>query len=95
MSTIFYGPLVSPRSLTDYTRSPYAAISVSKRTGNIEWIELDVPASSLQNVLAKYGLVDAQDVDMVELKQGEFLMPGFIDTHTVSLLPQCFRSCAC
>jgi guanine deaminase len=83
MSTIYIGALVSPKSLTEYTRSPSAVVCVSKRTGVIEWIE-NMPASLMQDVLAKYGLVDVQDVDIVELKHGEFLMPGFIDTHTVS-----------
>lgn len=82
MSTIFYGALVSPRSLTAYTTSPNALLCVSRRSGNIEWVEHDVHASALQDVLAKHGL-GLEDVDMVELKHGEFLMPGFIDTHLV------------
>ena len=26
------------------------------------------------------------DADLVELKRGEFIMPGFVDTHTVRSL---------
>ncbi len=86
MSTIFYGALINPVSLTSYDALPHAVLSVSRQTGNIDWVEKDVPASSLQDVLAQHGVVDMSDVELVELKDGEFLMPGFIDTHTVSAL---------
>lgn len=80
---IFYGAVVTPKTLTSYDALPHALLCVSRSTGNIDWIESDVPASSLQDVLAKHGFVDLADVELVELKQGEFLLPGFIDTHTV------------
>ena len=83
MFTIFYGALVSPKSLTVHTASPNAVLCVSKSSGNVEWIEHDVHASSLQSTLVKHGL-QLEDVEVVELKHGEFLMPGFIDTHIVS-----------
>ncbi|KAF9819778.1 hypothetical protein IEO21_01869 [Rhodonia placenta] len=79
MSTIFYGAVVSPTSLTTYLAAPHALLSVSRVTGDIEWLEEDVSASALQDVLAKHGQTGA--VDLVELKTGEFLMPGFVDTH--------------
>ncbi|KAI0345335.1 Metallo-dependent hydrolase [Trametopsis cervina] len=82
MSTIFYGALISPNSLTSYAALPHAVLSVSKATGVIDWLEEDVPASSLQDVLAKHGILDLSEVELVELKEGEFLMPGLIDTHT-------------
>ncbi|KAI0763687.1 Metallo-dependent hydrolase [Irpex lacteus] len=82
MSTIFYGALINPVSLTSYDALPHAVLSVSRQTGNIDWVEKDVPASSLQDVLAQHGVVDMSDVELVELKDGEFLMPGFIDTHS-------------
>lgn len=85
MSTIFYGAVVSPTSLTTYLAAPHALLSVSRVTGDIEWLEEDVSASALQDILAKHGQTGA--VDLVELKTGEFLMPGFVDTHAVSLLP--------
>lgn len=84
MATLFYGALVSPRSLREHYTSPHAVVCVSNASGNIEWVEHDVPASAFQDVLAQHGLVDLQAVDVVELKHGEFLMPGFIDTHLVS-----------
>lgn len=91
MSTIFYGGLISPSSLTSYLALPRAVLSVSRSTGVIEWIEEDVPASELQQVLAKHGYSSLEDynndMDLVGLKLGEFLMPGFVDTHTVRAYP--------
>lgn len=82
MTTIFYGALVSPTSLSSYIAAPHALLAVSKSSGRIEWVEEDVPADALQDTLAKHGIV-VEDVDLIELKHGEFLLPGFIDTHTV------------
>lgn len=46
----------------------------------------DVPDAMVQEVMAQKGLVlDGDEVDFVTLKRGEFLVPGFVDTHTVSL----------
>lgn len=85
MSTVFYGDLISPTSLTTYLALPRALLSVSRTTGEIQWLEEYVPAAQLQDTLAAHGQID--NVDLVELKPGEFLMPGFIDTHTVSVHP--------
>ena len=84
MHKVFYGALVSPRTLSEHTVSPSAVLCVS-HAGTIEWVEHDVHSSALQDVLAKHGLY-FHDVEFTELKHGEFLMPGFIDTHLVSLL---------
>ena len=92
MSTIFYGALVTPDSLTDYLALPHALLAVSKDTGVIEWVEEDVAADELQDTLAKHGIVagDYQaDFELVELKFGEFLLPGLVDTHTVSMRWSC------
>ncbi|KZT09640.1 Metallo-dependent hydrolase [Laetiporus sulphureus 93-53] len=80
MSTIFYGALISSSSLTTYNAFPHALLAVSDRNGEIEWLEQDVPASTLQDVLAEHGHIDT--VNLIELRMGEFLMPGFVDTHT-------------
>lgn len=81
MSTVYYGGLITPGTLTEYIALPHALLSVSGSTGEIEWIEEDVPENMLQNVLAKHGMLSG--FDLLALKLGEFLMPGFIDTHTV------------
>lgn len=81
MVVIFYGALVSPKSLTEYDAFPHAVVCVSK-AGVIEWVEKDVPATELQHVIAKHGFTSIEAVNLVDLKRGEFIMPGFIDTHT-------------
>lgn len=85
MSTIFYGALINPVSHTSYDALPRAMLCVSRQKGNIDWVEHDVPANLIPNVLAKHGIVATfPGVEFIELKDGEFLMPGFVDTHTVS-----------
>ncbi|TCD64149.1 hypothetical protein EIP91_004498 [Steccherinum ochraceum] len=83
MATVFYGALVTPTtgSLSTYLALPKAVLCVSHDSGIIQWIEEDVPSSLLQDVLAKHGIT-GEDVSLVELETGEFLIPGFIDTHT-------------
>ncbi|EKM55167.1 uncharacterized protein PHACADRAFT_255596 [Phanerochaete carnosa HHB-10118-sp] len=81
MYTLFYGALITPKSLTEYTAAPQALVCVSKVSGNIDWIELDVPSHKFEDTLASYGLVNLRDFEFIELKHGEFIMPGFIDTH--------------
>ncbi|KAH8106805.1 Metallo-dependent hydrolase [Cristinia sonorae] len=82
-TTLYYGSLVTPvaGSLESYKALPKAALCVSNDTGIIQWIEEDVHASGLQDVMLKHGIL-AEDASIVELKPGEFLLPGFIDTHT-------------
>ncbi|KAI0082846.1 guanine deaminase [Panus rudis PR-1116 ss-1] len=82
MPIVFYGGLVTPVSLTSYKALPHALLAVSRETGIIDWVEDDVPAHTLQEVLAKHGLCQDPETDLVELKAGEFIMPGLIDTHT-------------
>lgn len=86
MTTVFYGALITPVSLTEHRTLPHALLAVARDTGDIAWVEDDVHPSALQDALARHGL-GAEDVDLVELKLGEFLMPGFIDTHIVRFPP--------
>ncbi|TFK30228.1 guanine deaminase [Coprinopsis marcescibilis] len=77
-TTLFYGSVVNPLTLTSYASLPRCLLCVGP-TGNIEWVVDDVEPHDLQNVLAQKGQIDAE---LFELKHGEFLMPGFVDTHT-------------
>src|SRR5437016_6931482 len=81
-TTIFYGAVINPLSLTSYSAFPRCLLAVDD-SGNIEWLVDDVEVHALQEVLAAKGYVDT---GVFALKYGEFLMPGFIDTHTVCLL---------
>ena len=78
-TTIFYGAVINPLSLTSYSAFPRCLIAVDG-SGNIVWIVDDVEPHALQEVLAAKGHVDT---DVLALRDGEFIMPGFIDTHTV------------
>ena len=80
LGSIFYGAVINPKTLTAYDAFPKCLLSVGS-DGNIQWIEENVGEHELQDTLANRGLVD---VDIVELQPGQFLLPGFIDTHTVS-----------
>jgi guanine deaminase len=80
--TIYYGSVINPESLTSYKALPNCLLSVGP-SGNIDWIIEDVPEHLLQGTMAQMGCID---VDITVLQTGEFLIPGFIDTHTVGRL---------
>lgn len=82
-STIFYGPVVNPISLTSYSTFPHCLLSVDPESGKIEWMIDNVDKHQLQETLSSKKLIDP---DIIHLKDGEFLMPGFIDTHTVCVV---------
>ncbi|KAF8912100.1 hypothetical protein CPB84DRAFT_1671160 [Gymnopilus junonius] len=75
---IFYGAVINPTSLTSYSSSPYSLIAIDA-AGDIDWIVDDVEPHNLQETLAVKGRIDSE---VIALKDGEFLIPGFIDTHT-------------
>ncbi len=79
--TIFYGPVVNPKSLSSFQALPRCLISVDA-SGHIDWIEEDILDSALQNVLAKHASLDTP---LISLRHGEFILPGFVDTHTVRI----------
>jgi guanine deaminase len=81
MATAYYGPVINPLSLTDYLSLPQCLILVSSE-GNIEEIYEDVQNSQVQELLVKHDYT-GPGVSFTQLKDGKFLMPGFIDTHTV------------
>jgi hypothetical protein len=77
--TIFYGPVINPVSLTRFSALPHCLLSIDS-SGKIEWMIDNVYDHQLQETLASKSLSGAS---AIRLKDGEFLMPGFIDTHTV------------
>ena len=76
---LFYGPVISPQTLTSYDAFPRCLLAVGE-TGNIEWIVEDVAQDALEELVRQKGWAGA---DFVQLRDGEFLLPGFVDTHTV------------
>ena len=85
MATIYLGSYVHSIELGNLEHVESGAICVSKE-GVIDWVEALESREVLQTVASKYG-VDLSDgsVTVVELGSDEFLCPGMIDTHTVSL----------
>lgn len=81
MSTVYYGSVINPQSVTDYLALPRCLICVSPQ-GDIEWIVEDVENTKLNDVLAQHNCAHS-DITLVCLNDGEFLMPGLVDTHTV------------
>ena len=79
---VFYGPIVNPKSTASFLLLPNALLAVGP-SGSVDWIEDNVHPSSLQDVLARHGSLDTP---LIALKHGEFLLPGFVDTHTVRVL---------
>jgi len=85
--TIFYGPVINPKSHSSFNALSRCLLAVGP-SGDIDWIVEDVPEHALQDVLAQR---DSLDVPLVSLKYGEFVLPGFVDTHTV----RTFLPCMC
>lgn len=88
---ILHGALINPESLTTYALLPRALIAVDPN-GNIAWIEEDVYHSDIQkaigrNIAQLRASSSNADILLTELEDGEFILPGFIDTHTVSQTP--------
>ncbi|KAL5533103.1 hypothetical protein ACEPAF_4879 [Sanghuangporus sanghuang] len=85
--SIFYGSVINPKSLTHYERLPRALIIVN-HDGTIMWMGHDVEPRSVSNTIEqKVAEVKASSegkvhIELTLLNDGEFIMPGFIDTHT-------------
>ncbi|KAJ7271938.1 hypothetical protein B0H12DRAFT_1044019 [Mycena haematopus] len=77
-SIVYYGSVINPVSLASLQALPRCLLAVAS-TGNIDWIVEDVEDSMVQETMAAHGYID---IDVVCLREGEFIMPGFCDTHT-------------
>lgn len=80
LPTIYHGAVINPQTLTSYDALPNCLLAVSP-DGDVEWMVDDVDDSMVQEIMSQKGCLDAEVID---LKHGEFIIPGFIDTHTVS-----------
>lgn len=81
---LFIGSYAHSISLTELDCVERAFIFVSAE-GRIEWIEKDAAPERLQELATSRGLdLDDSALEVIELEDGEFMCPGFIDTHTVS-----------
>ncbi|KAI6022728.1 hypothetical protein EDC04DRAFT_2869678 [Pisolithus marmoratus] len=78
MYTVYHGPVINPKSSTDFEALPNCLIVVGAK-GNIDHL-IDKPFAEHQEALAQIGLPDGT-YSLIVLKPGEFIMPGLIDTH--------------
>ncbi|KAF8882424.1 hypothetical protein BD779DRAFT_1612446 [Infundibulicybe gibba] len=67
---VYYGPVINPQSPSTYQALPRCLLAIGT-AGTIEWIVDDVESALVQEALAQK-----------ELPQGQFIMPGLVDTHT-------------
>ncbi|KAJ6597045.1 hypothetical protein DFH09DRAFT_905111 [Mycena vulgaris] len=77
MSRVYYGSVINPVSLKSF--KAHRCLLAVGSTGNIDWIVEDVEDWMVQGTMSTHGCID---VEVVSLRDGEFIMPGFIDTHT-------------
>lgn len=82
--TIFYGAVVMSVDAKTWKTMPRCLLAVGS-TGNIDWLIEHVDNAKLAEALKQIGL--PQHADVVKLQEGEFIIPGFIDTHTVGRPP--------
>jgi guanine deaminase len=82
--TIFHGAIVNPVSLREYEALPNAAVAVGEN-GDIAWLVKDVLAEhgTIEKLLESHGCQNARPT---VIPKGDFLVPGFVDTHTASAL---------
>jgi cytosine/adenosine deaminase-related metal-dependent hydrolase len=80
--TVYHASFTHSLSLTRLEHASRALICVGP-TGIIEWIEKYVGKDRVEEVLAGHGL-GKEGVELVIVEEGG-LVPGLIDTHTVSI----------
>ena len=86
VSSAYYGAVINPQERNPYEPISYNAwprslIAVSE-DGRIVRVFPHVSESDITDILEREGL---QNYDVVKFSPGEFIMPGFVDTHTVCL----------
>ncbi|GAA5843150.1 hypothetical protein JCM11251_003945 [Rhodosporidiobolus azoricus] len=77
---VFHGTLIHSRSLTEIEYIQNALIAVDE-AGTIAFVEREVPADQVAGRL-KDLCWNGAEVEVVRMQKGEFLIPGFVDTHT-------------
>ena len=78
---VFIGPLVHALAPTTVDYVPCAILGVESN-GTIAFVECNADKNRLDDVLVQYGWTSGSDLVIRQLAHGQFLCPGFIDTHT-------------
>lgn len=95
MPLLITGAVISPIDQRSYNVFPNALIYVGK-DGVIEAIQETVQVGAqtapgdIEAFLQDVG--HSGELEMLHLTRGEFLIPGFIDTHTVRILHYLIRT---
>ena len=77
-SFAFYGTLIHAISVQDVEVIAKGLLVVGKE-GKVALLEKDVEEDRIDSILAKHKF---SAVSVKKFKKGEFLIPGFIDTHS-------------
>ena len=79
LPTIYHGAVINPKTVASYDVLLKCLLAVEP-SGEIAWMVEDVVDAMVQEVMSQKGCLEAE---VITLKHGEFIIPGFIDTHTV------------
>lgn len=86
-SILYYGPVIQSRTLLELDIWQSALIAVNPN-GIIAWIESGpIVASLIQEISNQHGwdITDlGSSIQLIEGLEGEWIMPGFVDTHSVN-----------
>jgi guanine deaminase len=78
---IFIGPFVHTLAPTTIRHIPCAILGVDAN-GTIAFVVPDADENNLSDVLDELGWASGPNLVVRRLAHGQFLCPGFIDTHT-------------
>ena len=78
---VFIGPLVHALGPTAVEYIPCAILGVDSK-GTIAFVVHNAEQNKLNDVLVRYGWDRSPNLAIRRLAHGQFLCPGFIDTHT-------------
>ena len=79
LPTIYHGAVINPKTVDSYDALPKCLLAVLP-SGEIAWMVEHVVDAMVLEVMSQKGCLEAE---VVSLQSGEFIIPGFIDTHTV------------
>ncbi|KAK4701263.1 guanine deaminase, partial [Phenoliferia sp. Uapishka_3] len=75
---VFYGSLIHSLTLTNLEVLPSALLGINQ-AGIIAFLDKSISPDQVEATIKSHGWEGAE---LVRLKRGEFLCPGFVDTHT-------------
>lgn len=96
MPLLISGSLISPVNLTSYKSVTRALVYVDDK-GIIKFIGEHEPAVPIEELAIQLFLdqhkLSKDSVEIIRLEKGQFIIPGFIDTHTVRVYSWVSQTC--